>query len=595
KRNDMLKTRWGKKKKKTKRVQDITSPKKEVPLTKKTNKVGEEIPKQEKENPIEEEVEENEESEEREEEVNSESGEQEDAADSGEQEDAGDEEEKEDSANEKEEQENAANEEEQENAEMIPENNPCEEKNVIFGRCILMCFLVSFRSRFSFGVLVHHLDWEDEPTGIKPMSMYFPPTRYTKKIKISTRCFITEFTETMDELNPPVTRVEKSWFENHPQFKHIFHMPKDGNHNVMGMWMLLLRTADIEKKNAAWFAVNGSPIRYSIREHALISRLDCRNYPSNYKEAGSMTFVRKYFGNGIIRHQDVKAKLQEMEASRDRLKMMVLYFLSSIINGQRKTGKDAPSVEPFLLRAVGDLNLCKTFPWGRLFFEHMLKEISHTMEHFGGVVKEGVIWPIPGFCIPMEISFAIQNILKASEAEETLLARITELDDIDDIHELVVESWMKMIDKGNVVRFDEMLEEDVAAREAPPTENVGNETSPINEAAENTVKLNEVVEQLLSFKHEVGERMSKIEEKIDEYHVRVTALEDYVQEQVDSMANEMTDHIEKEGGVEKEVVGGGDGNREKVRLKRTKKAANRKKAAKRRYEIVVYVLTYVKT
>ncbi|KAF8050694.1 hypothetical protein N665_1903s0004 [Sinapis alba] len=368
----------------------------------------------------------------------------------------------------------------------------------------------------------------------------------------------------MDELNPPVTRVEKSWFDNHSQFKHIFHMPKDGNHKVMGMWMLLLRTANIEKVNEAWFAVNGSPIRYSIREHALISGLDCRNYPSNYKKAGSMTFVRKYFGNGIIRHQDVKAKLQEMEASRDRLKMMVLYFLSSIINGQRKTGKDAPSVEPFLLRAVGDLNLCKTFSWGRLSFEHMLKEISYTMEHFGGWLRKD-----------------IQNILKASEAEETLLARILEPDDIDDIHDLVVESWMKMIDKGNVVRFDEMLEEDVAVREAPPTENAGNRTNPINEAAENTLKLNEVVEQLLSFKHEVGERLSKIEEKVDEYHVRVTALEDYVQEQVNSMANEMTDHIEKEGGVEKEVAGAGDGNGEKVRLKRTKKAANRKKPAKK--------------
>ncbi|KAF8114659.1 hypothetical protein N665_0035s0038 [Sinapis alba] len=231
----MPKTRWGKKKKKTKCVQDITSPEKEVPLKEKTNKVGEKIPEEENENAIEKEVEENEESEEREEEVNSgevlveegenknsgeeedatDSGEQEDAADSGEQEDARDEEEKEDSADEEEEeentangeeQENAANEDEQENAEMIPENNPSEET----------------------------MDWEDEPTAIKPMSMYFPPTEYTKKIKISTRCFITDFMETMDELNPPVTRVEKSWFDNHPQFKHIFHMPKDGNHKVMG-------------------------------------------------------------------------------------------------------------------------------------------------------------------------------------------------------------------------------------------------------------------------------------------------------------------------------------------------------------------------
>lgn len=55
-------------------------------------------------------------------------------------------------------------------------------------------------------------------------------------------------------------------------------------------------------------------------------------------------------------------------------------------------------MEPFFLRVVDDLKLCKTFPWGRLF-EHMLREILHTMSHFGGVVKKGVIWPIPSFCI----------------------------------------------------------------------------------------------------------------------------------------------------------------------------------------------------
>ena len=105
--------------------------------------------------------------------------------------------------------------------------------------------------------------------------------------------------------------------------------------------------------------------------------------------------MRKCFGGGIIRYQDVKTKVLEgMEPSRDRLRLLVLYFLSSVICGQTKTGKDAPSVEPFLLRAVDDLNLCKTFPWGRLSFDYMLKEISHTMSHFKGEVKEGVIFRV---------------------------------------------------------------------------------------------------------------------------------------------------------------------------------------------------------
>ena len=240
---------------------------------------------------------------------------------------------------------------------------------------------------------------------LKPLGMYFPPSEYRKKIKISTRCFITDVMDTLKELDPPMTTAEKSWFENHLQFKHIFHMPQAGNHKVMGMWILLLRTAHITKEKEAWFVVNGCPIRYGIREHALISGLNCRNYPLNYKVTRGTKFVRKCFGGGIIRYQDVKTKVLEgMEPSRDRLRLLVLYFLSSVICGQTKTGKDAPSVEPFLLRAVDDLNLSKTFPCGRLSFDCMLKEISHTMSHFEGEVKEGVIWPIPGICIPMEVS-----------------------------------------------------------------------------------------------------------------------------------------------------------------------------------------------
>ncbi|KAJ4867047.1 hypothetical protein Rs2_51414 [Raphanus sativus] len=239
---------------------------------------------------------------------------------------------------------------------------------------------------------------------LKPLDMYFQPSEYRKKIKISTRCFIADVMKTFGELVPPITPAEKNWFVNHPQFKHIFHMPQAGNHKVMGMWMLLPRTTRIAKEKDAWFAVNGCPIRYGIREHALISGLNCRNYPLNYKEAGDTKFVRRCFGRGIIRYQDVKAKVLEgMEPSRDRLRLLVLYFLSSVLLGQTKSGNEAPPVDPFLLRAVDDLNLCRTFPWGRLSFNYMMKEIAHTMAHFDGEVKEGVIWPIPCFCLPMEM------------------------------------------------------------------------------------------------------------------------------------------------------------------------------------------------
>ncbi|CAN6870438.1 unnamed protein product, partial [Brassica oleracea] len=62
----------------------------------------------------------------------------------------------------------------------------------------------------------------------------------------------------------------------------------------------------------------------------------------------------------------------------------------------------------------------------------------------------------------------IENILACTDEEGTLLRRITEPEDIRDKDDVIVESWMKRLGSGYVVRFEDMFEEDVAAREAPP-------------------------------------------------------------------------------------------------------------------------------
>ncbi|EOA25489.1 hypothetical protein CARUB_v10018828mg [Capsella rubella] len=116
--------------------------------------------------------------------------------------------------------------------------------------------------------------------------------------------------------------------------------------------MLLLRTASLEKKEESWFIVNSTPIIYSLREMALISGLYCHDYPR------------------------------------------AVLSLS-------KPGKQAPSVEPFFLRAIDDLDKCKTFPWGRLDFDENMKDIFHCMNHFRGVLSTQQ-WVFPSFVIPLE-------------------------------------------------------------------------------------------------------------------------------------------------------------------------------------------------
>ena len=66
-----------------------------------------------------------------------------------------------------------------------------------------------------------------------------------------------------------------------------------------------------------------------------------------------MNFANRYFKTGVIRREDVKTKLMEMEPARskDRLRMAVLYFLSSIIVVPTKTGERASPIDDFCVRA----------------------------------------------------------------------------------------------------------------------------------------------------------------------------------------------------------------------------------------------------
>ncbi|KAJ4917694.1 putative protein-like [Raphanus sativus] len=77
-------------------------------------------------------------------------------------------------------------------------------------------------------------------------------------------------------------KEEVKWFTTHPQFCHFSHMPDEEYLKLQVMCMLLMHTICTEEKDVAWFAVNGVPIRYSMREHAIISGLHCHEYPRRY-------------------------------------------------------------------------------------------------------------------------------------------------------------------------------------------------------------------------------------------------------------------------------------------------------------------------
>ncbi|CAN6898514.1 unnamed protein product, partial [Brassica oleracea] len=193
-------------------------------------------------------------------------------------------------------------------------------------------------------------------------------------------------------------KPELEWFENHPKFCYIFHMPDEPNMKLLGMWMLLLRTIPLQGEDTAWFSVIGVSIWYSMREHALISGLDCHEYSAQYEKIGSFAFVDRHFkSHKEITIKSVEEKLLSMSAWGDRLRMAVLYFLGTVIKAK---GKYIASFNSFILRVVNNVEDCKTFPWGRLPFDDDIWSINQVMKQLKGKPKKNVSFL--GFILPLK-------------------------------------------------------------------------------------------------------------------------------------------------------------------------------------------------
>ncbi|KAL0835910.1 hypothetical protein Bca101_087799 [Brassica carinata] len=269
---------------------------------------------------------------------------------------------------------------------------------------------------------------------IRPKTFFFKSKDYWKSCKLQSRCHQHKFMETLKGLD----ESEKRWFLEHPQFKHLMHMDCKPHRKMMGLWMMLIRTIATPKRRQVWFAVNGVPIRYSIREHGLISGLYCHQYPEKFMSRLNMKFAEKHFRKMFMKKLklkknkkkkkpeeeelkvtvlDVEEKLSQMQLDRsnDRLKIAVLYFLTTDLHGRTKFGS---SIDPFLLKLLIIWSCVKAFPWGRFTLNNRMDEIFHVKDHFIRGLPENPKWTFPGFINPLEIlAFECIPVLKAEFRE----------------------------------------------------------------------------------------------------------------------------------------------------------------------------------
>ncbi|CAN7017437.1 unnamed protein product [Brassica rapa subsp. trilocularis] len=147
---------------------------------------------------------------------------------------------------------------------------------------------------------------------------------------------------------------------------------------------LISRQLKVGKKNEVWFIFSGKPVRFSIREFALVTGLNCRNFPPRTKKKSSKNLIEKpYWGElfGSMREVPVSyvismLKKKTVADTETRIKYALLALLSAVILPTSHN----PKILEQHAEKIKDIDQFLAYPWGRVSFEMLISSIKERDE-----------------------------------------------------------------------------------------------------------------------------------------------------------------------------------------------------------------------
>ncbi|CAN7105046.1 unnamed protein product, partial [Brassica rapa subsp. narinosa] len=133
---------------------------------------------------------------------------------------------------------------------------------------------------------------------------------------------------------------------------------------------MMSRQLKVKKKHEVWFRFAGQPIRFSLREFAIVTGLPCGTFPPKSKMKIKETITEKPYWPSLFGKVEVVTvasviKMLRRRTVRDRetrIKFACLAILSSHAE------------------AIEDLDDFYSFPWGRLAYEMLMNSIKERDE-----------------------------------------------------------------------------------------------------------------------------------------------------------------------------------------------------------------------
>ncbi|KAG2319165.1 hypothetical protein Bca52824_012378 [Brassica carinata] len=147
---------------------------------------------------------------------------------------------------------------------------------------------------------------------------------------------------------------------------------------------ILSRQLKVEKKYEAWFRFAGKPIRFSLREFAIVTGLNCGEFPKSAKwKSKKSTSEKQYWRELFGKHDDLRVstalKMLRRKTVTDkelRIKLACSAILSSVLLA---TNLKMKMIKEYA-EALVDLEEFFSYPWGRLAFEMLMGSIKQRDE-----------------------------------------------------------------------------------------------------------------------------------------------------------------------------------------------------------------------
>ncbi|KAL0802190.1 hypothetical protein Bca101_057366 [Brassica carinata] len=147
---------------------------------------------------------------------------------------------------------------------------------------------------------------------------------------------------------------------------------------------MLSRQLKVSKKYEAWFIFAENPIRFSLREFAIVTGLPCGKYPSHPpKDMKKLINEQPYYNSlfGMLKEVSVSSvinmlKRKTVASSETRIKYALLAMLAWVILPTTHSAKI--SVEH--AERIKNRDEFFAYPWGRLSFQMIISSIKEKDE-----------------------------------------------------------------------------------------------------------------------------------------------------------------------------------------------------------------------